>query len=308
MFDVNRELFHQEMAEAVFAHLRDFLLDKENNHCQRVEFLPVEVMRMICERISNDATLKQHRVEAYVLAEQASNGLEIESGALIEKRNREKFGVLVAFIPQGLRLPAEDSYDIQTFKTYDPSNVLRSHARAMVDALPDGGSEIAKKVFSQASIRRLPVDQQIKYLLALKNDGASWVEAGAYLFHLDLIPDLNLSENTFETRLDRNTKCVTSLSDESQSPLSALDDLAETLQLDTQANNLRENVVSFLRTRNVADTQSWLKEILADEIVRQKINFAKWKFKDSPDEGTVEIHLNPLRDPKTDAIAVGFRD
>jgi len=78
-----------------------------------------------------------------------------------------------------------------------------------------------------------------------------------------------------------------------------LDDLADKLQLDTQANSLRENVVAFLRTRNVADTQSWLREILTDDALRPKLNFAKWKFKDNPDEGTVEIHLHPLRDPKT---------
>lgn len=182
MFEVTRTLFHQEMAEAVFAHLRGFLLEKESNHCQRVEFLPVEVMRLICDQVSNDAALKEHGVEAFVLAEKAENVLEIETGALIEKRNREKFGVLVAFIPQGLRLPAEDSYDIQTFKTYDLSNVLRAHARAMIEALPEDGRAIANKVLSQASIRRLPVDQHIKYLLALKNDGAGWEEAGAYLF------------------------------------------------------------------------------------------------------------------------------
>lgn len=308
MFEVSREMFHQEMAEAVFAHLRGFLLEKENNHCQRVEFLPVEVMRLICDRVSNDAALKKHGVEAFVLAEAASNGFEIETGALIEKRNREKFGVLVAFIPQGLRLPAEDSYDIQTFKTYDLSNVLRAHARSMIDALPGGGNEIAKEILSQASIRRLPVDQHIKYLLALKNDGAGWEEAGAYLFHLDLFPDLDLTKNGVETRLDRNYKCVLGLTDESQSTLSALDELADKLQLDTQANSLRENVVSFLRTRNVAATQVWLHEILADETVRPKLNFAKWKFKDSPDEGNVEVHINPLRDPKTGEVVDGFRD
>jgi len=308
MFEVTRELFHEEMAEAVFAHLRGFLLEKESNHCQRIEFLPVEVMRLVCEQISKDASLKKHGVDAFVLAENAANGLEIETGALIEKRNREKFGVLVAFIPQGLRLPAEDSYDIQTFKTYDLSNVLRAHARAMIEALPEGGREIAKGILSQSSIRRLPVDQQIKYLLALKNDGAGWEEAGAYLFHLDLIPDLDLTEKTVETRLDRNSKCVLALTDESQSTLSALDELADKLQLDTQANSLRENVVSFLRTRNVADTQPWLQEILVDETVRPKLNFAKWKFKDSPDEGKVEVHLSPLRDPKTHEIADGFRD
>src|SRR5438128_1528424 len=177
MFEVTRELFHQAMAEAAFDHLRDFLLQKDNNHCQRVEFLPVEVMRIVCERIPKDGDLKKRQVEAYVLAEQATNGLEIESGALIEKRNREKFGVLVAFIPQGLRLPAEDSYDIQTFKTYDLGNVLRTHARYMVSKLTGEGPKIAHTVLTQPSTKRLPVDRHIRYLLALRNDGAGWEEA-----------------------------------------------------------------------------------------------------------------------------------
>lgn len=307
MFQVTRELFHQEMAEAVFAHLRDFLLDKENNHCQRVEFLPVEVMRIVCDRISKNDDLKKCEVEAYVLADQSTNCLEIESGALIEKRNREKFGVLVAFIPQGLRLPAEDSYDIQTFKTYDLGNVLRAHVREMLDALPAEGKEIAQSVLSQPSIHRLPVDQHIKYLLALKNDGSTWKEAGAYLFHLGLIPDLDL-ESKFETRLDRNSKCVSELTDESHSTLTALEELAQSLQLDPQANSLRENLVFYLRSRNIADTQAWLHDILADDTTRANLNFAKWKFIDAPGEGTVEVHLEPLRNPKTGIVAEGFED
>jgi len=144
--------------------------------------------------------------------------------------------------------------------------------------------------------------------MALKNDAAGWEEAGAYLFHLDLIPDLDLAEKTVETRLDRNAKCVIALTDESQSSLSALEGLADKLQLDPQANNIRENLVAFLRTRNVAYTQSWLREILADQDICSKLNFAKWKFKDSPDEGYVEVHLDPLRDSKSGAIADGFRE
>ena len=308
MFEVTRELFHQEMAEAVFAHLRDFLLGKENNHCQRVEFLPVEVMRIVCERISIDVELKKHQVEAYVLSDQAANGLEIESGALIEKRNRDKFGVLVAFIPQGLRLPAEDSYDIQTFKTYDLANVLRAHVRQMVSALPTDGREVTTQVVNQPGIRRLPVDQHIKYLLALKNDASNWQEAGAYLFHLGLIPDLDLKQDNCQTRLDRNARCVGELTDESQSTLSALDELAQTIQLDPQANNLRENLIAYLRSRNIADTRAWLHDILADQAICSNLNFAKWKFVDAPGEGTVEVHLDPLRDPKTNKVAEGFAD
>ncbi len=308
MFEVTRELLHQEMAEAVFVHLRDFLLEKQNNHCQRVEFLPVEVMSIVCERISKDSNLQKRQVEGYVLATQTTNELEIESGALIEKRNREHFGVLVAFIPQGLRLPAEDSYDIQTFKTYDLGNVLRAHVRAMLNALPAPGQEVATTVLSQPAIRRLPVDQQIKYLLALKNDAANWYEAGAYLFHLGLIPDLDLKQDNFQTRLDRNSRCVGELTNESQSTLSALVELAQTIQLDPQANNLRENLVAYLRSRNIADSQAWLHGILADQVVCSDLNFDKWKFVDTPSEGKVEVHFDPLRDPKTNRVAEGFED
>lgn len=308
MFEVTRELFHAEMAEAVFGHLRGFLLEKEKNHCQRVEFLPIEVMRMVSERISEDVELAKHGVEAYVLADKATDDLEIESGALIEKRNRPKFGVLLAFIPQGLRLPAEDSYDIQTFKTYEIGNVLRTHARQMMESFPQSDREIAQTVLNQPSLKRLPVDKHIKYLLALRHDGGGWEEAGAYLFHLALMPDLDLSEKGLQTRLDRNAKCVEALTNENQSTLSALEELADKIQLEPQENAVRANTVSFLRTRNVADSSAWLKEILADSDVRSKLNFANWKFKDSPDEGIVEVHLDPIRDPKTGAIAKGFLD
>ncbi|MDP9201844.1 MAG: type IV secretion system DNA-binding domain-containing protein [Gemmatimonadota bacterium] len=308
MIEVTREMFHDEMATAVFGNLRVLLLEKDNNHCQRVEFLPVEVMRSVCERVAQDSDLREHGVEAYVLAENAKTPLESESGALIEKRNRQHFGVLVAFIPQGLRLPAEDSYDIQTFKTYDVGSVLRAYAREMVEQLSEEKRVVIRSVLKQPSVKRLPVDQHVKYLLALKNDGAGWEEAGAYLFHLGLIPDLDLSDKSVETRIDRNSKCIGAITDENQSTFAALEQLAEKIQLEPEANDLRENLLAFLRTRNVADTDAWLHEILSNDDVRAKLNFAKWKFKDSPDEGTVEVHLDALRNPKTGIIATGFQD
>src|SRR4051794_26239513 len=100
MFVVTRDVFHAEIALAVYKQLREILLRVEQNHCQRVEFLPVEVMRLICEKLRQDAALNARNIEAYVLAEKATEAHEIESGALIEKRNRTEFGVLVAFLPQ----------------------------------------------------------------------------------------------------------------------------------------------------------------------------------------------------------------
>lgn len=307
MFTVTRELYYAEMAAAIFEDLKRLLLPKDKNHCQRVEFLPTEVMHLICQQIREDTDLLEHGTEAYVLAQSARDEHEIESGALIEKRNRWDFGILVAFIPQGLRLPAEDSYDIQTFKTYDFGNVLRAHTRRLRDSLPAEGQDIARKILNQNAVRRMSVERQLKYLLALKHDAATWLEAGAYLFYLNLIPDLKLEETGFETRIDRNAHCVGALTDPDRSILASIENLVEKYQLDPDANNLREHLVSFLRERNVVEIDKWLAEILLDDTWRPKLTFDKWIFKDVVEPGKVEVHLIPLEDPRTGALAKGLK-
>ncbi|VUT26306.1 MAG: hypothetical protein MOIL_01496 [Candidatus Methanolliviera sp. GoM_oil] len=307
MIEISQELFHQEMARAVAEHLRGFLLTKEKNHCQRVEYLPKQVMALTCQKLREDKDLQSHGVEAYVLSDQANEVHEIESGALIEKRNREEFGVLVAFIPQGLRLPAEDSYDIHTFKTYDLTGVLRSHCKKILSELPEPTGSIAGIVLDQPAIKKQPIERQIKYLLALRNDGGGWEEAGAYLCVVDLIPDLKLEEKDVETRIDRNRYCVEELRNPDRTVLQSLEKLVNKFGLKPKEGQLEENLIRFFRERNVTETDQWLKEILIDDTWRSRLSFDKWAFKDIPEEGKVEIHLQPLEDPKTGAIAKGLK-
>jgi hypothetical protein len=301
-------MYHAEMAAAVYEDLRAFLLGMERNHCQRVEFLPIQVMQLTCQKLREDPDLKTKNVEAYVLAEKAAETHEIESGALIEKRNRAKFGVLVAFLPQGLRLPAEDSYDIQTFKSYDLTGVLKTHARRMIDSLPDDQREVVRTILNQPSVKRQPIDCHLKYLLSVKGEGGSWHEAGAHLYHLNLVPDLDLAEKGIETRIDRNAHCVAELSNADRSVLIAIENLVNEYGLDPDENKLRENLVAHLRDRSVVETQEWLRPILEDKDLRQKLSFDKWKFKDITKPGEVEVHLDPLRDPKTGIIAKGLQE
>ena len=308
MFKVTRELYHNEMADAVFKHLKDFLLTKEKNHCQRIEYLPSEVMRLICKKVREDKELQKRNVEAYVLSEKASAEYEIESGALIEKRNREKFGILVAFIPQGLRLPAEDSYDIQTFKTYDLGGVLKAHLQDMVNSFPEDQQERIKAVLQQPVLRKVPIEKHLKYLIALKHDGAGWEEAGAYLFLLNLIPDLELTKKGIETRIDRNARCVDRISNPEESILISIEALVNEYGLDPDVNNIREHLVEFLRERNVADSDAWLSEIFYNDTLRAKLTFDKWKFKDLTKPGQVEVHLDPLKDPQTGRLVRGIKE
>lgn len=307
MFVVTREMYHAEMANAVYKHLREFLLGMERNHCQRVEFLPVEVMRMTCAMLRGDIALKARNVEAYVLADKAEEAHEIESGALIEKRNRADFGVLVAFLPQGLRLPAEDSYDIQTFKAYDLTGVLKAHVRRMLDGLSEEQRGIAAAILSQSSVMRQPIDAQLKYLLAIRGEGGAWHEAGAHLYHLNLVPDLGLTEKGIEQRIDRNAHCVDELRNADRSVLIAIENLVNDYGLDPDENKLRENLIGFLRDRSVVDAQEWLRVILQEKDWRAKVTFDKWKFKDITKPGEVEVHLDPLRNPQTGEPVLGLQ-
>jgi len=77
MYVVTREIYHAEMAAAVYENLREFLLGMDENHCQRIEFLPVEVMRMTCQKLREDTELRAKNIEAYVLADKAAEAHEI---------------------------------------------------------------------------------------------------------------------------------------------------------------------------------------------------------------------------------------
>ena len=252
-----------------------------------------------------DEDLLSHGVEAFVLTNQVNEAYEIESGALIEKRNRESFGVLVAFIPHGLRLPAEDSYDIHTFKAYDLTGVLRAHCKTILDGLPEQMQSIAGTVMDQSAVKRQSVDRQLKYLMALREDGTGWEEAGVYLYLVGLIPDLKLDKGGIETRIDQNYYCVEELRNPDRTILQKIEKLVAKYGLKPEENDLAQNLIRFFRERNATEADVWLKEILIDEIWRSQLSFDKWSFKGIAKD-KIEIHLQSLEDPKTGTLAKGL--
>ena len=165
-----------------------------------------------------------------------------------------------------------------------------------------------RTILNQPSVKRQPIDCHLKYLLAVGGEGGTWHEAGAHLYHLNLIPDLALAEKGVETRIDRNSHCVGELSNAERSVLTAIENLVNEYRLDPNENKLRENLIAFLRDRSVVEVEDWLKEILEDESWRQKLSFDKWKFEDITKPGEVEVHLDPLRDPKTGVIVKGLQE
>lgn len=294
MVIITQEIFFEEIAQAVFNDLKAKLLLKQKNHCLRVDYLPTAVMSYTCEKLNLDTDLKKKDVEAYVLTDKKVTGFEVESGRLIELRNRLEFGVLVVFIPQGFKGAAEDSYDIHTFEAYDLAGVLNEHKKDLINCFTEEEQKLIKAVFDTTPARKQRIENQMRYLLALKQDGCTWETAGAYLHYLNLIPDLKLKEEDVQARLLRNGECVENLSDADKTIFLAIDALVNK-GLDPEHNKVKSHLLEFFRNQNQVQVKEWTEKILQDADWLKKISFDKWKFKDLAGE-QIELYLDPFRD------------
>jgi len=291
---ITQEIFFEEIAQAIFNDLKAKLLLKKNNHCLRVDYLPTAVMNYACLKLNLDEDLMAMAVEAYVLSDKKQNTFDVESGRLIELRNRLSFGVLVVFIPQGFNGAAEDSYDIHTFEAYDLAGVLSEHKRNIINGFTEEQQAIVKAVFDTSATRKQPIENQLRYLLALKQDECTWETAGAYLHYLNLMPDLKLKDEDVQARILRNGECVENLSDADKTIFLAVDALVNK-GLDPEYNKVKSHLLEFFRNRNQVQVKEWTEIILQDADWLKKISFDKWKFKDLAGE-QIELYLEPFRD------------
>lgn len=294
MVTITQEIYFEEIAQAVFNDLKAKLLNKQRNHCLRVDYLPKDVMHFACEKINTDDDLKSKEVEAYVLTDKKSAPFEVESGRLIELRNRLDFGVLVVFIPQGFKGAAEDSYDIHTFESYDLAGVLAQHRNAIINSFPEEQQAIIKSVMETSVARKQRIENQLRYLLALKNDECTWETAGGYLHHLNLIPDLKLKEEDVQARLLRNGECVDQLSDTDKTIFLAIEAMVNK-GLDPSHGEIKKHLLEFFRNQNQVKVREWTEKILTDKDWLKKISFDKWRFKDLAGD-QIELFLEPFRD------------
>lgn len=301
MVTITKEMYYEEIAKAVFKDLKGKLLNKQRNHCMRVDYLPTPVMKHTCEKLNSDAELQAKQVEAYVLSEQAQDRFEIESGRLIELRNRLDFGVLVVFIPQGFTGAAEDSYDIHTFEAYDLAGVFARHKRELIESFTPEEQAILKPVFESSAVSKQSIENQIRYLLALQKDECTYETVGGYLHYVNLIPDLKLNQEDVQARLFRNRESVDQLSNPDQTVFLAIDALVNK-GLDPNHNQIKSHLINFFLHRNPLNVSEWTTTILEEEGWLKKISFDKWKFKDLAGE-QVEIYIEPFRDKDGNPLA-----
>ena len=243
-------LYLKVLATHLAQFIADQLRDKAGGHRAKVTDLPLVLMRAVCERIRAEVG----NLEAYLLSDNPINPSEITATQLIERRNISDKVVLV-FIPIGLKTAAEDSYGEHTFETIQIKTALRILVRKLSTELAADFPFIEKIVLSPHA-RQLSLENQVRYLLAVKTNRDDKQAPGHYLYHLGLIPDLKLEPDRVQNQIDRNSKAVNILI----GPDKPLDTKIEMLKL--APNSIQNDLFRQLHTSEAADPDRWLPAML----------------------------------------------
>jgi hypothetical protein len=174
------------------------------------------------------------------------------------------------------------------------AGVLAQHRNAIINSFPEEQQAIVKSVMETSVARKQRIENQLRYLLALKNDECTWETAGGYLHHLNLIPDLKLKEEDVQARLLRNGECVDQLSDTDKTIFLAIEAMVNK-GLDPSHGEIKKHLLEFFRNQNQVKVRDWTEKILTDKDWLKKISFDKWRFKDLAGD-QIELFLEPFRD------------
>lgn len=270
--------FRQIVAERIAQNLTQTLKDKGKAHRASVTDLPASLMQDVASRVRTLAP----QVETYILADNPHSPLEISATKLIERRNVSD-NVVLALIPSRLKTGAEDSYGEHTFEKLSVMDALYDLRRDLIEQVSKDFPFIERIVNSPYS-RRQPIENALRYLLAVRQDRKKADAPGRYLYFLNLVPDLGLVPDQVENRIDRNSQKVETLT-QPDKPL-----LAKIEALELKADSVQSELFRRLRESEGTDPAMWLPLTL-----EWGITFDKWPEADavSPDQ-PIKVTFDPL--------------
>ena len=319
LFQLPDTALDAEYVAALADPLKVFLLKKGAGHCQRIDYLPRRVMSGLAERLYADADLTTPGVAVRMVTDQPTSDPWMVSGSgAVKLREDATYGrikVFCALFPAGIRLAEEDSLNIATFKTddaesFDAERILSQHLTGKVSNLPADERATLNKVLFDPEIRGRSVRQRLRYVLSVLGQAEAsarpvdWEIAGAYLYELGLIPDLELSDSVLAQKLARNARCMALLTDPERSLGQNVARLVQDAELDDDQR--RKELLVYLADKPILKPEHWLPTICHNPTVRRRLSFDNWTFT-QPVTG-LRVALKPLKDPKKGKVAAGLKD
>lgn len=320
LYQLDDNSLYAEYVNALCGPLKRFLLAKSQGHCQRVDYLPRQVMEGLAQRLSADPDLKQQRVQVRVVTDKTDALQPWEVGGsgavkLREDATYKNIKVFCALFPTGVRLAEEDSLNVATFKTddadsFDAKACLAKHLQALINMRADEEKAIIQKILTQPDVHRRTPRQRLRYVLSVIGQADSsgkevdWEIAGAYLYELDLVPDFGLNGGIVAQQIARNHQCVSILIDGEKSLSQNIARLTDDAELDDE--DRRRELMVYLAEKRTMKPEEWLPGICHKEKLRDQLSFEVWKFS-QPVTG-LKIELKPLKDPKTGKTVPGITE
>lgn len=273
-------------------------------HCMKVSDLETELMYQLSEVLSGAVEYAQ----VAVLAMKATRNFSVTSTKLVELRNPDEHGQLrqplLIFIPNELKTSSEDSFGAATFEQVDISDAYWLAFNHVKAESPDPIKRLLDEIYfilQEKAALKLTAYQWLRYALTIKVNGFDPSIAGAALYELGLIPDLELHQDhsMLVRKLVKNRECVQIINRSEKSAIATVYDL----QLEGEDFNKR--LALFLNDQENLLDSSWRKQLVVDSS-NWALTFDKWRFQYEEDATdavcltVTEVGLPLISDDETD--------
>lgn len=245
-------------------------------HCMKVSDLETELMYQLSEVVSGAVEYAQ----VAVLATTMTRSFSVTSTKLVELRNPNEHGQLrqplLIFVPNELKTSSEDSFGAATFEQIDISDAYLLAFNQVKLESPDPIKRLLDEVYfilQEKAALKLTAYQWLRYALTIKVNGFDPSVAGAALYELGLIPDLELHKDhsMLVRKLVKNHECVQIINHSEKSAIATAYDL----QLEGEDFNKR--LALFLNDQENLLDCSWRKQLVVDSS-NWPLTFDKWHF------------------------------
>jgi hypothetical protein len=273
-------------------------------HCMKVSDLETELMYKLSEVVSGAVEYAQ----VAVLTMKATRSFSVTSTKLVELRNPDEHGQLrqplLIFVPNELKTSSEDSFGAATFEQIDISDAYWLAFNQVKAESPDPIKRLLDEIYfilQEKAALKLSAYQWLRYALTIKVNNFDPSIAGAALYELGLIPDLELHQehSILLRKLVKNRECVQIINRSEKSAVATVYDL----QLEGADFNKR--LALFLNDQENLLESSWRKQLVVDSS-NWPLTFDKWRFRYEEEASDVvcltvtEVSLPLIPEDETD--------
>ena len=279
----NREL-NAALESVLLPRLSQQLAARDLGHCMRVTDLDQELMI----RLAGGLRAAVPSANVVVLADDSLRAmapdLAVSSTKLVELRNPlpndELRPPLLVFVPNDLRVSAEDSFGVATFEEVAIDGAYAELNAQLIAQVP-ANLRVAVEA-SLSELRRRDArwgyadDAAVaRYLLTCQVNEFDPDAMGAALFELALVPDFELFQQIERApaRVARNRECVERIT------WSTKTERVRALELGLLDPMFSKQLGEFFSRVGVANPREWTQAIVRDR-VNWPLAFNKWQFED----------------------------